>query len=230
MGTLSLVTIRNLIRSDLNESSTSLLSDTELNSLVNDGYKDVAVKGLCYELEVTFSNILAEKIIPLVFGTNRIIRVNYVEYKSGTTDGGWGMLAMLPQATGHTPAAFVNATNQTGTPQYWFQWGDYLKIDPIPDVTTYDLKVFASSYPTPALSADADLCADLPVEFHECVYLFALAFAALKLKRWGDAANAYNRYIMEVQRKRNEYVMKYPDGRFPHELPDNVTMEEPRGR
>ncbi|MFH1147222.1 MAG: hypothetical protein V1736_05890, partial [Pseudomonadota bacterium] len=55
---------------------------------------------------------------------------------------------------------------------------------------------------------------------------FTLAFAALKLKRWADAANAYNKYIMSVQQKRAEYIMKYPDGRISHEIPGSVTMEE----
>src|SRR4030042_1648486 len=103
MGTLTLATMRNLIRSDLNETSTTMLSNTELNSLLNDGYKDTAAKGLCYENKIAFSNIAAEKIVDLVPATNRIIRVNYVEYKSGTTEGGWGMLGILPQAEGHIP-------------------------------------------------------------------------------------------------------------------------------
>ena len=231
MGTLTLSTIRSLIRSDLNESSTTLLSNTELNSLVNDGYKDTAVKGLCYEKKITFSNIATQKIIALDFATNRILRVNYVEYKSGSTEGGWGLVGILPQAIGHCDLEYVNVTNGTGTPQFWYQWGDYLVIEPLPDVNSYDLEVYASCYPDAVVSSDSGLLTYLPVEFHECAYLFALSFAALKLKRWGDAANAYNRYIVEVQRKRNEYIMKYPDGRFDHELPDNVTMEaQQRGR
>jgi hypothetical protein len=128
------------------------------------------------------------------------------------------MMTVLPQTVGHIPI-------DTNVPQYWFQWGDYLYVEPLPDVATYDLYVYASCCPAAVLSNDSDTPTNLPVEFHECVYTFALAFAAFKLKRWGDAANAYNRYIIDIQRKRNEYITKYPDGRFAHELPDNVTME-----
>lgn len=224
MGTLNLLTMRNLIRSGLNESTTTMLLDTELNSGINDGYKHTAAMGLCCENKIAFDNIpAAQKIIPLLPATNRIIRVNYVEYKTGTTEGGLGMLGILPQTVGRI-------STDGNSPKYWFQWGDYLIVEPITDVATYDLAVYASCYPSAVLSADGDLPASIPAEFHECVYLFAMAFAALKLKRWADAAGAYNRFIIDVQRKRAEYIMKYPDGRLSHDLPDNVTLEERRGQ
>ncbi len=219
MSTLTLATIRTLLRSDLNESSTTILTDTELNSIINDGYKDTAVKALCYENKIAFDNIATtQKIVPLLPGTNHIIRVNFVEYKYSTTEGGLGILSVMPQTVGRS-------TINNNTPQYWFKWGDYLVVEPVTDAATYDLAVYAACYPAAVMSADNDKPDSLPVEFHEDVYFFALAFAALKLKRWGDAGNVYNKYIMDVQRKRQEYIMKYPEGRFVHQLPDNVTME-----
>jgi hypothetical protein len=224
MATLTLSTIRSLIRDELNEPATTTLTNTELNSIINDGYKDVCTKGVAYENKISFTNIsVSQKIVPLVFATNRIIRVNYVEYKLGTTDGGLGMLPVLPQTVGHSG---IN----DNTPQYWFQWGDYLVVEPLPDVGTYDLAVYASCLPSAVISSDSGTPSNLPDEFHESVFLFALAFSCLKLKRWGDFANSYNRYIFDVQRKKNEYITKYPDGRYAHELPNNVTMEQPNGR
>lgn len=223
MGTLTVSNIISNVRSDLNETTTTMLSDAELTIMINDAYKDTCVKGLCYENKITKDNIaVSEKIISLV--SSNVIRVNYVEYKTGATEGGKGMICTLPQVVGYVP---IN----TNAPQYWFQWGPYLIVEPLPDAATYDLAVYAACYPSAVLVAtSADLPAsNLPVEFHECVYLFTLAFAALKLKRWADAANAYNKYIADVQRKRMEYVMKYPDGRISHEIPDSVTMEERRG-
>ena len=45
MSTLTLKNIRDLVRSGLNEPSTTAITDTELNSIINDGYINVAVKG-----------------------------------------------------------------------------------------------------------------------------------------------------------------------------------------
>jgi hypothetical protein len=218
MSTLTLATIRSLIRSDLNEGSTTILSDAELNTIINDGYKDAATKGLCYESKIAKNNIATEKII---FLGNTVIRVNYVEYKTGTTEGGIGMLCAFPQTIGYTTIE--------SCPKYWFQWGQYLIIEPLPDVATYDLAVYATCYPAAVLSADSDTLSSLPVEFHECVYLFALSAAALKLRRWGDYALSYNKYISSVQQKRAEYIMKYPDSRASHELPDNVSPQQQKG-
>jgi hypothetical protein len=224
VGTLTVAKILSNVRSDLNESSTTILSDAEITIILNMGYRDVCAKGLCYESKIAKTNIsVSQKVVSLV--GNGVIRVNYVEYKSGATQGGWGLLCALPQTFGH-------ASVDGSSPQYWFQWGDYLILDPVPDVGTYDLEIYAACYPTVVLStAGTDLPAsNLPVEFHESVYLFTLAFSALKLRRWADAAMAYNQYIVEVQRKRNEYVMKYPEGQIAHRLPDTVTMETPDGR
>ncbi|MFH1230615.1 MAG: hypothetical protein V1709_03875 [Planctomycetota bacterium] len=238
MGTLTVANIINNVRSDLNETTTTVLSDAELTIILNDAYKDVATKGLCFEGKIAIANIPAlQKIIDLTNTTitdpdYKIIRVNYVEYKSGATQGGVGLMCVLPQAIGYIPAELVSTTNGTGTPQYWFQWGNCLIIEPVPDVATYDLEVYATCYPQAVrVATSADIAAgDVPVEFQECIYLFTLVFAALKLRRWGDAANAYNKYIISVQQKRAEFVSKYPDYRSSHELPDNVTMQEQQQR
>lgn len=215
MATLTLATIRNLIRSDLNEATTTAITDTELNSIINDGYKDVSVKGMCYENKITLTDIpISIRMIPL--SSYNIVRLNYVEYNLGAS-GCLGLLSVMPQTIGHIP---INGYS----PQYYFKWGNYLVIEPLPDVGTYDLFLYASCYPAAVMTADGDTPASLPIEFHESVYQYALAFSCLKLKRWGDAANFYNKYIENVQSKKFEYVSKYPDSRMMHELPATVTV------
>jgi hypothetical protein len=217
MSTLTLVTIRTLVKSELNEATATVLSDEEINSIINDGYKDVAVKCLCWEGKAENDNIAAEKILSIV-ATNPV-RVNYVEYKTGTTEGGKGLMCILPQVVGNAP---VNGN----APQYWFQWGKYIAVEPIPDAATYDLAVYYAGYPISALSIDTDLPSSLPVEFHECIYLFALAFASMKLKKWADVGNYYNQYISSVQRKKNEYIIKSSDMRSGQKTIDEVQIQE----
>lgn len=212
MSTLTLSTIRSLVRSNLNEASTTMITDAELNAIINDGYVDTSFKGLCYETKITKDNIAAEKIISL--RGSYVIKVNYVEYKLGSTEGGRGLLQVLPQVVGYVPVS-------GSAPQYWFQWGDYLVIEPVPDVATYDLAVYAACYPSTVLSADGDLPL-LPPEFHECILEYAMAFSAIKLRRWADFAALYNRYITSVQMRRQEFIKKSPDPRATHDLPDVV--------
>jgi hypothetical protein len=110
------------------------------------------------------------------------------------------------------------------TPQYWFPWGDFIVIDPAPDVVTCDLAIYAARYPAAAMALDADTPTNLPPELHECVYLFARAFARLKLRQWGKFVENYNDYTQEVQRRKFEYIMKYPDSREARNMPENVEV------
>lgn len=212
MATMTLTKYRSVIRSILNETSTTSLSDAELNILVNDGYKDVCAKALCYESRLTKENVSsAEKLISLV-GLN-VIKVNYVEYYTSPL----GMLSVLPTTVGHIP---INGS----TPQYWFQWGDYIYIEPAPDVSTYDLYVYAALYPDATMSSDSDTPTYVPEEFHEDILNFATAYACLKLKRWGDAAFFYNKYIAVIQKKKMDYLKRFVEPRTIKEIPDTVTV------
>jgi hypothetical protein len=212
MATLTLSIIRSLVRSGLNEANNAAITDTELNAIANDGYVNTAVKGLCYEQKITVSNIPASvDLIPL-YGYN-VVKVNYMEY-SGE---GLGMICINPQNIGHIT---IDGQN----PQFWFQWGNFVKIEPLPDVATYSLNLYVSCYPTTAMTSDTDTPSLIPVEFHECVYLYTLAFACFKLKRWQDAITNYNRYAEIVQKRRGEYVSKFPETRANLDLPKTVRM------
>jgi hypothetical protein len=212
MGTLTLSTMRSLLRSRYNEASTVRVTDTELNAILNDGYKDTAVKGLCYECKIPKTNIpSAVKMVPLR-GSN-VVRVMFVEYDKGVL-GSTGLLCAAPQMTGYEPI-------KSDVPKSWFQWGEFLTIEPPPDVATYDLNIFAACYPA-AEMGDSDTPSSLPAEFHECVYLFGEAFTALKLKRWSDFHLIYNKYIDTVQSKRMQFISKFPDSRDMNEIPDVV--------
>jgi hypothetical protein len=229
MATLTLAGIRNLIRSNLNVTATVLLTDTELNTIINDGYKDVCVKGFASEIKIS-KNVLTDKIISIAAESPTVIKINYVEYKSGDTEGGWGLLRCQPQTIGHNDASLINVTNGTGSPKYWFQWGNNLVIEPTPDVSTYHLSIYASCYPVSLITGDTGTLASLPLEFHECVMLFATAFAAIKLRKWTDFVTFYNRYISNVQQKRGEYINKYPEGRAAYQIPVDVSMVNPEAR
>lgn len=214
MATLTLSTIRSLVRDEINKTSTIVVTDTELNTIINDGYKDVAVKGLCYEKKFSFANIYANgRVVPLT--GNNIIRVTYVEYAISSSEVN-GIQQIQPTTIGYVD-------DNDSTPQYWFQWGDNLVIEPIPNVGTYDINVYAACYPDEAMSLDADTPHDLPESFHECIPKFAKAFVCLKLKRWGNAVANYNEYILNVQRKRLEYIEKIAETKKDKIIPETVT-------
>ncbi len=206
---LTLASILSMARAALNDAA--VVGDDELKALANLGYIDVAVKGVCRATRIVKSNIPAGvSLVPV-----DCIRVNWV-----TCDTPAGEKDLLPV----TPEAF-NSYPYAGThPQVWFPWGGFIVIGPVPDVAAYSLNVYAACYPAAAMSADTDTPSDLPAEFHECVEMFVEAFGCLKLRRWGDFAAAYNRYVGEVQARKFEYVLSHPDPRQAGAVPDIVEV------
>lgn len=217
MATLNRSVIRSLVRDGLNEQAATVLTDTELNAIIDDGCRDTAVKGLCREVTQTLTLTEGVKIYPEPTGSGVPCRTLYVEHD------GLGLICIPPQAVGFVAG---NLSVAIGTPQFWFPWGEMIVLEPAPNAAAVSAttKLHSACYPAAALATDATV-PDLPAEFHECVYLYTLAFCALKLRRWGDAAMAYNRYIADVQRKRFEYVFKVPDAKAAREIPDNVVMD-----
>ena len=215
MATFSL--IKSLIRDELNELSTVRLSETELGAIVNDGYKDASVKSLAYEKKIAKTNIAAgERLISLA-GEN-VIKINYVEYDLGSS-GCVGMVKITPSMVGFVPIDGY-------TPQYWYQFGDFLVVEPVPDVGTYDLNVYASCYPDTAMAAAGDTPANLPLEFHDSLVDIGQCYAAMKLCRWGASSSSYNYYHQTMRAKQLEYIKKIADRRSYRAIPDAVTAQQ----
>ncbi len=220
MATLTLTLIRSMIRDELNEQNTNVLTNTELNSIINDGYKDVSVKGLGYELNKTITLVAGEHIFTIPTTTAVAFKVNYLDHDAD------GALRIDPANVGFVQQGAISSGQ--GTPSGYFQWGrQHVVIDPLADAAAVSATTtaYCSCYPAAVMSSDSDTPASLPAEFHESVFDFAVAFAALKLKRWQDFGLAYNQYISNVQRKRFEYFHKVADRRTAREVPDSVTVE-----
>jgi hypothetical protein len=237
----TLQTIEDIIRSELNETSTIRLSDAEVYAAINDATKDIAAIGLCCE---------HDDLITTISGCNVIkfsgIKVNYIEIISpfpgiiwtdtasvvwtDTADVVWtdrtggdsinqALLCIPPSTVGHIPITQLY-------PEYWYQWGNYIILHRIPN-SEYVLKLHIADYPNAALSAVTDI-SDLPVEFHSCIIDFALYTLCIKLRRWTNCAIHYNNYINNIQRTKAEYVKKIPDKRWNMKLPDTVEVTNDR--
>jgi len=231
--------MESLIRSDLNEVSTTRISSAQLQNLMDEGYKHVAALALCVERE---TYLATTKDHPFVKAPGHA--VTYIErvpdsdtvWFEDTADVIWedtvdvlweeeispndfsnkGLTCISPLAVGYVPIV------SSGIPQCWFQWGDLIYIEPTP-TDRYILRVFYSDSPTRAMSTMAtQYPEDLPSEFHPCIPKYAAAMACIRLKRWADVAKFYNQYISLLQAARIAYIKKHPDARASHVMPDEV--------
>jgi hypothetical protein len=106
-------------------------------------------------------------------------------------------------------------------PQYWFQWGDTLVIEPAPD-GIYPLLVYAAMYPRLKLRYDDTQAKNLPKEFHSSLVDFALYASCLKSRKWGTAAFYYNRYIVNLGKRFKDYMDRKAAERKETDTPADV--------
>ena len=125
------------------------------------------------------------------------------------------LLKIDPRMAGHTTVL------ATSYPRYWFPWGKYIVIEPVPDAA-YPLLLFVSDWPAEELVNNSDTPTDLPDEFHPCVVDFALYVLSLKLKKWRQAAKYYNNYIKNLKIRKQAYINRKAEQRAIHNIPDNV--------
>lgn len=125
-----------------------------------------------------------------------------------------GLLKVLPIGIGH-----ISITDYA--PRYWFQWGNYVVIEPVPD-GIYSLKLFISDYPTTELTATTDYPTSLPPEFQPCIVDFACYVLSTKLKKWKQAARYYNLYIRNLKKRKKDYIDRKAEKRMLHQITGNV--------
>ena len=69
---------RSLIRSAINEPTQAAITDTELNAMINDAYRDTAVMGLCSEVSGALTLRDGWKFYDLPAGSGQPLRAGYV--------------------------------------------------------------------------------------------------------------------------------------------------------
>ncbi len=132
------------------------------------------------------------------------------------------LLKIRTENCGHIPL-------KNTTPQYWFPGPRRVVIEPVPDAA-YSLTLFLSDYPHAAMTLTTDFPTDLPLEFHPCIVDFACYVLSIRLRRWGDVARFYNRYITNLNRRKKDYIDRKAERRAVRDLPENVTLTDEGGR
>jgi len=186
--------LRGRLRSILNESTAAFWTDAELNRYINDGERDVAAKSECIQSVSALSTALYATMYRQVLFSG--YKVLFVENTSATIPVGLQKI---------TPKQMGRKSYTSGAPQYWFPWGQYIIIDPLP-TASYNLNVYTANYPTYEMSADTDT-PQIPSECIECIFPYAAYRALWKSKKWGQSALYYSEYIAMVQQKKSLFDM-----------------------
>lgn len=222
-------TMIEIVRSALDERDAVILPDAVIVAALNDGSRDVSVMAGCIEKESTVIVRAGTRIVP--FEGLRLVGVELVSFfsaaggyvfadlaggmeweataaflwneddaiESGSADN-TALLPIHPACLGRIPAA-------GGWPQYFFQWGHDLIIEPVPSADLL-LKLFVADLPAAAMIPGGQAPDDLPAEFLPSVMEFALVQICIKLRRWRTAAAIYGRYLANLARRRRQYLIR----------------------
>ena len=229
--------LKELIRAELDESTSVLYSDTNLANWITAGELDIAAKSGCLENIQSLSTTIGSRLV--AFTGNK---VNFVEYLTGGTSlvrvGGDNQWIDTSDSVWHDTdlSVWFNSQNQLIvdyppygnmritphnlghiskrediTPQYWLQWGNNIVIEPIP-TDVYSLNAYVSASPSSyftSTTADATT-PEIPVEFHDCIVPYCVCMGRLRARRYEDAAYKYAEYISTLQRLIDNFVRRSP--------------------
>jgi len=217
MGWPDLSDTQTAVRDVLGEVTALRWTDAEIKRFINDAERDIAIKSGCYEATVAITTTASSRVVPFVG-----YKVNAVEYQPGSGNR-VGLQAITPKMLGHVAINDVNGV----IPQYYFQWGMSIILEPKPGATTYTLNVHISQWPD-YLRSDTTDEPLIPVEFHPLIVSYALAQAFLKIKKFGTAGGYYQEYITSCQNLIDLHRIRRKDYDVELRVPDTVQIQLPQ--
>lgn len=121
------------VRTYLNESVAGFYTQAEIWRWLSIAAKDIAQKTLCVKRVLDAQTASSTRTV-----TTNAYKVIYVEYipSSGRNQM---LIKIDPLRVGHYP---INGT----TPQYWYEFGSTIGIEPLPDAT-YELRLYVADMP-----------------------------------------------------------------------------------
>ena len=231
---MTLLEIITLSRNQVDEATAALFTTADVLVWVNAAQRDIAAKSGCIEAVTVHSTVANSRFVTLTSG-DKVNHVEYVDdagtilamggseiifkdveddYLKFINDGIYSYNAynisvpypdylptrITPHHLGHVTLRDSNA------PQYWFQWGNSIVIEPTP-TAIYTLNVYTSGYPLTVLATDSEV-PEIPTEFHDLIPLYVVMMCKLKQKYFQDAAMKYAEYIANLQLAINKYSRK----------------------
>ena len=243
---MTLLEIKTNTRASLDEATAARFTDANIVAWANAAERDICAKTGCHETIqaltttsgsrlVAFTGIKVNAVELNVAGLTQYLTGGEVNWQDtddnvwqNTSDNQWAdnienlwipypdvsALRITPHRLGHIPL------HGETSPKYWFQWGNYIVIEPTPDAT-YDLNAYVSIYPSDQMSSDADE-PEIPKEFQEAIVPYIVMIAKLKDRKYQEAAIRYGEYISTLQSSIDKYIRRRPARVQDIRLPDLV--------
>ena len=182
------------VRAILAETTASFWTDAILTAYINEGQRVIAERGGVYRTTKTVNT------------TNLVRTVSFTGYKCLAVEyNSKALIKITPLQAGHTKL------EDTGLvyPQYWFEYGAVIGIDPIP-ADIYALTLYVADIPTD-LSSGTDT-PSIPYAFCELLTYYAVSRALEQDKKYGAAMQLMSMFNNELTFMSSALLPNVPSG------------------
>ena len=196
-------TIIDRVRYDLNEATAGFWSDTELRTWINEAIWEINSKARCLEKAVSTQALAEDDYDYAISGS--WLSIETIMHDSGTTTGDSDTAEAKRRL--HTLKRIdikdFGHIRETGRPKQYAVWNDTLYIWPIPDsnISGTTLILFSVNLPTDITSASSAI--ETPAYFDHSILNYVKAKAYYKDKR--DAKGNY--FMALFEKAVREYVV-----------------------
>lgn len=174
-------TLTNLLlatRTILQESTADFWTDSILTSYINEAIRTIAERTGCYRTIQSVSTVATTRLV--AFTGYKCIAIEY---------NNKALIKITPLQVGHTKIDGV-------TPQYWFEHGSYVGIEPIPPAI-YTLSLYVAAIP-PNIAGASDVPV-IPYSFCSLIPYYAAARAFEQDKRSSPTLGLMSIFFNELE-------------------------------
>lgn len=252
---MTFLELKNSIRAELDEATAALYTDANVASWITAAENDIAAKTGCIEGVQAVTTTIGSRLVAFTGDKVNFVELNIAGSESvlingdnqwidtmdavwqDTNTGVWydsktsvavpypsySDLRVTPHHFGHIPL------RDDITPQYWFQWGNYIVIEPLP-TDTYALNLYVSSSPTNEFltGSSNSRVPEIPIEFQDAIVPYVVSMGHIKNRRYRDGILKYSEYISLVQRLTDNFIRKRPARLVDIRLPDLNRIQKGR--
>jgi hypothetical protein len=178
-------------RTLLNEVTASFWTDAILTGYINEGIRTIAQRSGCYRTTTTVST-----------ATN-VRTVSFTGYKCIAVEYNNEALIKI------TPLQVGCARKDGVYPQYWFEYGNLIGLEPVPP-DIYTLTLYLASIPA-SLSAGSDVAA-IPYALCGLITYYAVARALEQDRKLAPAVMLMSLFYNELDYMSKSILPNLPDG------------------
>lgn len=187
----------------LDSSSDPFFTDNDYIQWIDEAVKETIERTGCLET--------ARSTIPLVANTNRYtlgstyLKVQAIEHDNGDTTDTHQVITLA-----RTSNTDIGHGNETGRPQIYAVWNNYIEVWPIPRTEEADTSLYVYSTPLPTGVSATSSAIETPAYLDSAIVYFVVSKAYLKDNQFDRSSKYYDIYEKRISEYTASIIQRKP--------------------